>query len=230
MYYNLKEFGQSIKAIRRKLNLNREDVAQLVYISIDGLRRIEHGLVIPKIETLDRLSFAYGIDIMKLFMDFRDTLFDFCLNKLFELKFYNKIDSYETVLAEFDQRSCQYASYSKEMLLKKREQFSIAYVVGKIVYVDKKMVDHDKLNVLFESLYIDEIVFYWHHVILSDYIEMYILQLLIDANYECANFTHDELKSILNKNLFLTFQRQNYYSNHTNMFCREWEKGFIENY
>lgn len=69
--YNMKEFGEVVRSIRRSLRLTQQDVRDRVGISENTLLKLEKGQVIPKYETLELLSLAYKIDIMALFQKHR---------------------------------------------------------------------------------------------------------------------------------------------------------------
>ena len=71
LYYNLIEFGKTLLKIRQSLSLTQEDVSDLAMVSIETVRRIESGKVIPKQETLDYLSVIYKVDLNKRLLEFR---------------------------------------------------------------------------------------------------------------------------------------------------------------
>ncbi|KAF5044037.1 Helix-turn-helix domain protein [anaerobic digester metagenome] len=69
--YNMKNFGEVVRTIRRSLNMTQKDVRDRVGISENALMKLEKGQVIPKYETLELLSLAYKIDLMALFLKYR---------------------------------------------------------------------------------------------------------------------------------------------------------------
>lgn len=71
--YDLKGFGNELKKLRLSLTLKQSDVTKLTGVNEDTLRRLENGLSIPKIETLDNLSFVYKINLMILFDNYKQT-------------------------------------------------------------------------------------------------------------------------------------------------------------
>lgn len=71
MYYNLVKFGQSLKELRRQLQITQKDICNLTNINEDTIRKIETGKVIPKQETLDLLTVAFKKDITELFLNCR---------------------------------------------------------------------------------------------------------------------------------------------------------------
>src|SRR5699024_4864619 len=80
-------FGEKLFQLRHDLNFSQYDVSQLAMVSIQTIRRIESGKVIPKQETLDYLSTIYKMDLNKLLLEFRINDYD----RFFNLK--NKIES-----------------------------------------------------------------------------------------------------------------------------------------
>lgn len=64
--YNLLEFGEKLKEIRKNLGLSQLDIQNLAGVSSDALRRIEKGEVIPRYETLELLSSIYKEDLLEL--------------------------------------------------------------------------------------------------------------------------------------------------------------------
>ncbi len=68
---NLKAFGQALKQVRLSLGYTQQDVRSNTGISCDTLRRIENGLVIPRYETLEYLSYFYKVDLLPILMKHR---------------------------------------------------------------------------------------------------------------------------------------------------------------
>ncbi len=82
---NLKAFGQALKQVRLSLGYTQQDVRSNTGISCDTLRRIENGLVIPRYETLEYLSYFYKVDLLPILMKHR---------KLSHINnYYQKLDS-----------------------------------------------------------------------------------------------------------------------------------------
>lgn len=69
--YHLDQFGAELRKIRMDCNLSQSDVYKAIGVSEDTLRRIEHGLVIPRLDTLEYLSALYKLDIATLFLKSR---------------------------------------------------------------------------------------------------------------------------------------------------------------
>lgn len=64
--YNLAEFGEKMKNLRKDVGLSQLDIQSSTGVSVDALRRIEKGEVIPRYETLELLSTIYKQDLLEL--------------------------------------------------------------------------------------------------------------------------------------------------------------------
>ena len=69
--YNLVSFGNKLKEIRNNLNYTQSDISKLAFLDIKTLSRIENGKVIPKLETLEVLSYLYKEDLTLLLLNYR---------------------------------------------------------------------------------------------------------------------------------------------------------------
>ena len=69
--YNLLEFGEKLKELRKSLGYSQVEIQKLAGVSSDGLRRIEKGEVIPRYETLELLSSIYKEDLLELLKNAR---------------------------------------------------------------------------------------------------------------------------------------------------------------
>lgn len=73
--YNLVDFGEELKKIRKSLGFSQAYVQKIVGVSIDTIRRIESGWVIPRYDTLELLSVAYKEDLLELLKNSRSNRF-----------------------------------------------------------------------------------------------------------------------------------------------------------
>lgn len=64
--YDLKAFGQKMFQIRRSNGFTQAHVSMKTQVSPDTLRRIENGTVVPRFETLERLSRLYKTDLIEV--------------------------------------------------------------------------------------------------------------------------------------------------------------------
>lgn len=69
--YNLLEFGEKLKELRKSLGFSQVEIQKLAGVSSDALRRIEKGEVIPRYETLELLSSIYKEDLLELLKNAR---------------------------------------------------------------------------------------------------------------------------------------------------------------
>lgn len=72
MFYsiNSKQFGTELKRIRKNLSYSQPYVSKTAKISVDGLRKIEHGYVTPRFETLIKLSELYKTNLLETLMNY----------------------------------------------------------------------------------------------------------------------------------------------------------------
>lgn len=71
LYYDLEAFGNELRDIRKSLRLTQKNIADQTLISIDTLRRIENGKVLPKQETLDLMSVILKRDLNEVLLKYR---------------------------------------------------------------------------------------------------------------------------------------------------------------
>ena len=50
------QFGRSLKAIRKQINLTQEQLAETVGVSVEFISNIERGINAPSFKTLENLS------------------------------------------------------------------------------------------------------------------------------------------------------------------------------
>ncbi|MBF4695505.1 helix-turn-helix domain-containing protein [Fusibacter ferrireducens] len=67
--FNSSEFGKKLRIIRKKQKLTQNFVCQKLSMSIDGLGKIENGKVMPRFDTLVKMSQFYRINLIKLMSD-----------------------------------------------------------------------------------------------------------------------------------------------------------------
>ena len=73
--YNLEHFGKELKKIRTSLGFSQAYVQEIVGVSIDTIRKIESGRVVPRYDTLELLSVAYKEDLLDLLKNSRSNKF-----------------------------------------------------------------------------------------------------------------------------------------------------------
>lgn len=74
--YDMKSFGYTLRYIRKDQGMTQKYVCTQLGINIDTMRKIENGLVIPKIETLTLLSTLYKTNLLAVMQNcFIDTTF-----------------------------------------------------------------------------------------------------------------------------------------------------------
>lgn len=72
MFYSLQltSFGKKISTLRKQNKVTQLIVSEQTGINIDTIRRIEQGLVLPKLDTLLLLSSAYKVDLLQIFLEY----------------------------------------------------------------------------------------------------------------------------------------------------------------
>ena len=105
MYYNLFLFGKRLKDIREKLGLTQKQVVDMAFIDERTLRRMELGKVIPKLETLEKLSVIYKTDLVSAIIESRITDYSMLLQtqRNIDLKLINEeMSNFENELKLID--------------------------------------------------------------------------------------------------------------------------------
>jgi transcriptional regulator with XRE-family HTH domain len=87
--YNLEDFGKELRRIRTSLGFSQADVQRTVAVSIDTIRKIESGRVVPRYDTLELLSVAYKRDLLELLKG--------CRSNKFLMEFHDDLDYIITV-------------------------------------------------------------------------------------------------------------------------------------
>ncbi|HCX78327.1 MAG TPA: hypothetical protein DG577_02835 [Firmicutes bacterium] len=82
--YNLEDFGNELRKIRRSLGFSQSYVQRTVGVNIDTIRKIEGGLVVPRYDTLELLSAAYKQDLLELLKN--------CRSNRFIMEYYDELD------------------------------------------------------------------------------------------------------------------------------------------
>ena len=82
--YNLENFGAELRRIRKSMGFSQFDVQKIVGVSVDTLRRIESGRVVPRYDTLELLSVAYKQDLLELLKG--------CRSNKFLIEFHDDLD------------------------------------------------------------------------------------------------------------------------------------------
>jgi len=68
---DMKEFGSKLRQIREEKKLTRKAILETHGVTVETLRKLEKGLVIPQLQTLQVLSIAYHTDLILLFNQYK---------------------------------------------------------------------------------------------------------------------------------------------------------------
>ncbi|MDH8677513.1 helix-turn-helix transcriptional regulator [Fusibacter bizertensis] len=82
--YDLGQFSQVLKDIRKSLNYTQNDVATHTGLSTETLRKLENGKTIPKYDTIEILSLFYKTDL--------HSILNLCKSSTIIFDYYSKID------------------------------------------------------------------------------------------------------------------------------------------
>lgn len=155
MHYDLTGFGTAAKKFRIEKGIKIIDLKELCNINRDTIRKIENGMVIPKIETLDRLSYVYKQDMYMLFSKYRLTV-DVYLNKVIhKISKSFKTKDFEIMDLEIKKFKETYENspiYGDAIIKKKVNQLKL-YLYA-LVNIDKIIIDESRkvITDLFLSL------------------------------------------------------------------------------
>lgn len=125
------------------LNLTQCDVSKLTGISVEALRKIENGKVVPKFETLDLLSPILKEDLNQLLLSYRIAnyhKFEQVINSM-EYKLY--IDEYETLPIELN---------DLKTLLNNSSSYYFTNILNQFILLIEAIILNKKFNKTQESL------------------------------------------------------------------------------
>ena len=100
--YDLVNFGNHLRRLRKALKLTQKDVESLSGLTADALRRIENGEVVPRYDTLLYLSHTYKKDLLAVLKSYSNAneLFDY-YRRLEDLLVFNDMTALEQLTQEF---------------------------------------------------------------------------------------------------------------------------------
>lgn len=145
--YDMKKLGATLRTIRESNNLTRIQVSTHLGLHTDSLRKIESGSVIPKYESLERLSQLYRIDILNLLRSHR---YNISLEKIYEsLDEFLVNDKTESIL---DLKNQIHKDPNKYALLSQDEYFTLKlFIDSVIVFHENKTPDLKELVSIIEQ-------------------------------------------------------------------------------
>lgn len=93
MIHDFRKFGQHLKKLRQAQNKTLEDVAYESGISISTIRAIENNQRDPSFESIEVLSYCYGVDLFDVLAKYKNSIFDQFKN--ITTKIDNLLDKYQ---------------------------------------------------------------------------------------------------------------------------------------
>lgn len=94
--YDLQSFGDFIYQLRKKGNLTQNDIRNINGIHPKTIKRIEYGQAMPTLDTLDKLSAVYHVNLVEVLESFRhdkNEYFDEILEKLDYISLSDDVDN-----------------------------------------------------------------------------------------------------------------------------------------
>ncbi len=224
--YSLSSFSKKIKELRLCNKLTQREVSELAYIDIRTLSRIENGLVIPKIETLEILSQIYHEDLLEILIESRFEDYDEIkdIRNNIEYKINNSL--FMELELEKDNLSTIYKTIEYSYLKQKISQI--------ILFIDAILfIENNKFDIAYNTI-IKSIPLTIYDFDVNNYKKFYyntfeirLLMLLAHINYRMKNIDlyHELLKYCYNQsnesdnifprlciNLSNSYKRMNNYS------------------
>lgn len=150
--YNLVQFGGKLKNARKELGLSQIDIQNSAGVSVDALRRIEKGEVIPRYETLELLSALYKQDLLELLKSSRN-------NKLLT-EYFDELDGLITTyddkkmkILEDDIRK-SFTNDDRSSIVNPNEVLQVLLLIrGSNLYYSRISSEHiDAKNILLDAL------------------------------------------------------------------------------
>jgi len=201
--YNLIQFGEKLKNARKELGLSQIDIQNSAGVSVDALRRIEKGEVIPRYETLELLSALYKQDLLELLKSSRN-------NKLLT-EYFDELDG---LITSYDDKKMKvleddirksFTNDNRSSIVNPNEVIQVLlYIRGANLYYSRISSDHiDAKNILLDALRltIPEFKIIEFRTFNYSYIELRILlflSILIAQNDE-VELSNEILYFILNR-------------------------------
>lgn len=148
MHYDLVEFGNAARKIRLNKGIKMSHLSELCNVNRDTIRKIEKGMVIPKIETLDKLSYVYKHDMFLLFLKYRLTVniyMDRVINRVsksFKNNEYNIIDE---EVEKFKNIFIESPLFNDTIIKLKANQFQL--YLEAIADIDKTVKEKSRNNI-----------------------------------------------------------------------------------
>lgn len=132
MNYDLVGFGKKLLHIRENLKLSQKDVKNIIGINEDTLRKVENGYVLPKIDTLDKLSMVYKCDIYLIFSKYRLTVDNYIAKRIKEHAKDFKNYDYKKLKSEADhiKKTFKDNKYFNDAIISKKKNQYYEYLMS----------------------------------------------------------------------------------------------------
>ncbi|WP_240841900.1 helix-turn-helix domain-containing protein [Acidaminobacter sp. JC074] len=136
---NKHKLGNLLRSVRESKSMTQSDVRKLVGISEATLRRIENGENLPSIATIEGLTNAYKVDVLKMYTKLRTiNAYERFYEKLDDLLINYDVDKLKNIYKSFNdfikENSDEYFD------LKEQEQYKLVLKGLEIYYNDQSSV------------------------------------------------------------------------------------------
>lgn len=156
--YDLKSFGLALKRIRKQLSFTQNMVTEKTQISRDTLRRIENGSVVPRFETLERLSVFYKVDLLEVLSQHRADV---------NLRYW--YDEFDNLIAKYDESKLKALSLAiKEYTSENYNSFIVHEEVEQCLTF-LKAIELYFSNFENEKMHIEQLLIQCMRITLSDF-------------------------------------------------------------
>lgn len=208
-------FANILKGIRTSLNMTQNEVALESQLNTETIRRLEKGVNIPSLRTLEDLSVVYNIDLLKVFMLTRSS------NDYY--KFYDYLDD---LIIHYDLQHLIKVKTEFEIFIKKStsEYFSSTEIKQfRLILMGIELCYSSKTNLIKSTDYFLEALRYSIPLFDSDYISKFKYKyldlkcLLLIATNLSESGRHAESIEILSYISNNELIKQSYCYNDTNL-------------
>jgi transcriptional regulator with XRE-family HTH domain len=151
IYLDIIEFGSQLRKVREKLNISRSKVEDTTGITQETIRKIEKGIVIPKLDTLQILSSIYKCDLLELLAETKDSNKYYALHEEIDKLFLFSSDE-ESHLTDFKEKFLQKKSINTVEDPIEVEQFNIFIDALLRSYTSDSKIKLDLLTKLVDAL------------------------------------------------------------------------------
>lgn len=101
--YDFEKFGRILREIRKRSQITQNEIRERIGLNPNTIRKIEHGLVIPSLDTICKLSELYNVDldlILSKCKIFQNEKIKLIINKINIASYEDNLEELETIKHE----------------------------------------------------------------------------------------------------------------------------------